>query len=59
LKTSRPYTNDSGFYGMITGTPASGLGVSGGDPVEMIGFTSGHRKGRVLQFKTTAHFVRG
>lgn len=59
LNSNRPYTNESDFYGMITGTPATGLGVSGGDSVEMVGFMSGHRKGRVLQFKTTAHYVRG
>ncbi len=52
LNDKRPYTNST-LYGMITGTPA-GLGVAGGDPVEMVGSRSGHMKGRVLRFNTNA-----
>jgi hypothetical protein len=59
LNRSRPFTNDSGFYGMITGTPATGLGVSGGDQVEFVGSTSGHQTGKVLQWNTKAKYVKG
>jgi hypothetical protein len=59
LNNSRPYTNQSEFYGMITGTPPSGLGVAGGDSVEMVGSTSGHKRGTILQFTTTTTYLSG
>jgi hypothetical protein len=59
LNQSRPFTNDSGFYGMISGTPASGLGISGGDKVEFVGSTSGYQTGKVLQWITKANYVKG
>ena len=54
----RPYTNEA-LYGMITGTPAAGLGVSGNDPVEMVGSSSHRSKGRVLQLNTIATYQEG
>lgn len=55
LNNSRPYTNESQYYGMITGTPPSGsLGVSAGDTVEKVGSTTGHTKGTICQFNFTS-----
>lgn len=45
---TRNFTNESEFYGMITGTPASGLGVEAGDTVEKVGATTGYTKGIIL-----------
>jgi hypothetical protein len=58
INQKRPFTNEA-LYGMIKGTPSSGLGVSGGDAVEMVGTSSGHSKGRVLQFTTVATYAGG
>ncbi len=58
LNDDRPYTNEA-LYGMITGTPNSGFGVSGGDAVEMVGSTSGRSSGTVLSFTTTATLQNG
>lgn len=55
VNKKRPYTNAT-LYGMITGTPAAGLGVSANDPVEMVGSTTGRSKGKVLRFKTVATY---
>lgn len=49
--SERPYTNQA-EYGMITGAITSGLGVTAGAPVEMVGSTSGHISGSVLGFMT-------
>ncbi|MBA3315744.1 MAG: hypothetical protein H0T47_20965 [Planctomycetaceae bacterium] len=54
----RPYTNEA-LYGMITGTPASGLGVSANDSVEMVGSTTGRSKGSVLRLNTVATYQGG
>src|SRR5271165_387951 len=52
LNASRPYTNQSQYYGMITGTPPAGtFGVSAGDPVEKVGSTTGHTTGKICEFK--------
>jgi hypothetical protein len=59
LNGKRPYTNQSEFYGMITGTPATGLGVSAGDTVEKVGATTGHTKGTICEFNTSAVYQRG
>lgn len=61
LNRSRPYTNDSGsgFFGMIRGTPGSGLGVAGGSKVEFVGSVSGHKTGTVLRWGTSAKYVKG
>jgi hypothetical protein len=54
LNNKRPYTNESQYYQMIKGTPPSGLGVSGGDPVEKVGSETGHTKGTICQFNFTS-----
>jgi hypothetical protein len=60
LNNKRPYTNESEYYGMITGTPpAGGLGVSAGDAVEKVGSTTGHTTGKICQFNTVASYVAG
>lgn len=59
LNQTRPYANESEFYGKITGAPASGPGVVGGSTVEFVGSTSGHRKGMVLRWITQATYVNG
>lgn len=58
VNKKRPYTNQA-LYGMITGTPAAGLGVAANDRVEMVGQTSGHSKGTVLQLNTVATYQGG
>lgn len=52
LNAERPYTNQA-LYGMITGTPASGFGVTAGAAVEKVGSTTGRTTGTVLGFTTT------
>jgi hypothetical protein len=59
LNSKRPYTNQADSYEMIQGTPASGLGVSAGDPVQKVGSTTGYTKGTILQFNTTAVYQSG
>jgi hypothetical protein len=60
LNGKRPYTNQSEFYGMITGAPPAGsLGVSAGDTVEKVGSTTGHTKGTICEFNFTASYQRG
>lgn len=61
LNASRPYTNESQYYGMITGAPPAGsLGVSAGDAVEKVGSTTGHSKGTICEFAfTTATYTSG
>lgn len=55
---SRAITNEVGLdVGMITGTPASGLGVSAGDAVKFVGADSGLVTGTVLEFKLTARYT--
>ncbi len=54
----RAYTNQA-EYGMITGTPSSGLGVVANSPVEMVGSSSGPSKGFVLELTTVASYVGG
>lgn len=58
LNGKRAYTNEA-LYGMVTGTPASGMGVSGNDPVELVGSTSGRSTGKVLEFNHTATYQSG
>jgi hypothetical protein len=58
LNGKRPYTNQSD-YGMITGTPPSGLGVSAGDAVEKVGSTTGHTTGTICEFTFHATYTSG
>ena len=58
LNGSRPYTNQSD-YGMITGAPASGFGVSAGDAVEKVGSTTGHTTGTICEFTFNATYTSG
>jgi len=59
LNNNRPYTNQSEFYGMIAGAPASGLGVSAGDAVQKVGSTTGYTTGTLLEFTFNATYVSG
>jgi hypothetical protein len=60
LNNKRPFTNESEFYGMITGTPPAGtLGVSAGDSVEKVGSATGHTTGKIVEFNTVATYLSG
>lgn len=58
LNGKRPYTNQAD-YGMVTGAPASGLGVSAGDHVEKVGSTTGHTTGTICEFTFNATYTSG
>ena len=60
VNNKRPFTNESEFYGMITGTPPAGtLGVSAGDSVQKVGSETGHTTGKIVEFNTATTFLSG
>jgi hypothetical protein len=60
VNNKRPFTNESEFYGMITGAPPAGtLGASAGDSVEKVGSETGHTKGKIVEFTTVSTYLSG